>query len=246
MLPKYNLEKIKFATDPGTYQKAVALYEGGKVTNFTEELNGYFSVVLGTKPYKVYVLNRFYDRGGCECYLGQNEILCKHLVATAIYAVMGGKKLSNEDKEIYIGPICSKRIGELSKTDLALIKKTITSALRYLKAYEGPSRIWFAYQGSLREGCARLAKIISDLPVSEQTAGLVVDILLRADNKLTTGGVDDSDGTVGSFITETVEVLKEFVQIDPLCHNAFEILKEKQTCFGWEESLVEKSDYTTK
>jgi hypothetical protein len=240
MLPKYNLEKIKFGTDPGTYQKAVALYESNKVTNFTEELNGYFSIVLGTKPYKVYVLNRYYDRGGCECYLGQNEILCKHLVATAIYAVMGGKKMSNEDKEMYIGPNCSKKIGELSKTDLALIKKTITSALRYIKAYEGPSRIWFAYQGSLREGCARLSKIISDLPVSQQTASIIVDILLRADNKLTTGGVDDSDGIVGSFITETVAVLKEYVQIDPLCQNAFEILKEKETCFGWEESLVEK------
>lgn len=36
MKPKYNLDKIKFATDTTTFEKAVALYEGKKVTRFKD------------------------------------------------------------------------------------------------------------------------------------------------------------------------------------------------------------------
>ena len=58
MPPKYDLDKIKFATDGPTFEKAVGLYESDKVTKFKEELNGYFAVVLGTRPYRVYVDNQ--------------------------------------------------------------------------------------------------------------------------------------------------------------------------------------------
>ena len=112
------------------------------------------------------------------------------MVAVAIYAVMNGKKLSQEDKELVGSPKCSGRLGELNNKELAETKKAITSAMRYIKPYNGPSRIWFAYQNSLDEGCARLSKLISGLPVSEQTAKLLVDMLLRLERKLY--GVDDS------------------------------------------------------
>lgn len=48
MPPKYNFEKIKFATDPGTFEKAVKLYEDGKVVGFKEDFGDYSAVVLGT------------------------------------------------------------------------------------------------------------------------------------------------------------------------------------------------------
>ena len=58
--------------------------------------------------------------------------------------------------------------------------------------------------------------MVSDLPASEQTTQLLVDMLLRLDKKLCQGGVDDSDGTVGGFMYEqTVEVLKEYAKLDP-------------------------------
>ena len=242
MLPAYNLDKIKFATDTPTYERAVGLYESGKVTNFREELNGFFAIVLGTKPYKVYVNKRYYDRGNCECYLGQNDTLCKHMVATAIYAVMNGKKLSPEDKELVGSPVCSNKLGELSKKELVANKRSITSAIRYIKAYNGPSRIWFAYQNSLDEGCARLSKIVSELPISEQTAKLLVDMLLRLDKKLCMGGVDDSNGTVGGFVEETVLVLKEYAELDSMCVKTFKKLCNRETCFNWEEPLVKMFD----
>lgn len=104
MPPQYNFEKIKFATDPGTFEKAVKLYEGKKISDFKEEFGDYSAVVMGSSPYKVFVHGRHYDRGSCECYLGQKDYLCKHMVAVAIYACLNGKKISKEEKELVEGP----------------------------------------------------------------------------------------------------------------------------------------------
>jgi len=237
--PKYNLDKIRFATDQPTFEKAVELYENGKVTQFKEEISSYSAVVVGTKPYRVFVEARQFTLGHCDCYLGQNDRLCKHMVAVAIYAVMGGKPLAPADKQVVSNPTCSGRLGELSKGELAATKKSITSAMRYIKPYNGPSRLWFSYQNSLSEGCHRLSAIVAELPVSEQTAALLVKMLLRLDKKLCTSGVDDSDGTVGGLIEECVRVLKEYEKLDPACAKAFQELKDKETCFGWEEPLVQ-------
>ncbi len=235
---KYNLDKIKYATDPATFERAVGLYEKGKIIRFKKELNGFFATVLGTKSYSVYITKAHYDRGDCSCYLGQREILCKHMVAVAIYACMDGKPLKDEDKKIIDIPMCSDKLGELPKDELLIIKKDITSARKYIKSYTGPSKTWFAYQGSLDEGCARLSKIVSDLPVSLQTTKLLVDMLLRLDKKLSTGGVDDSNGTVGGFMQDTVSMLEEYFKLDPNCIKAFEKLCEQSTCFEWEEPLI--------
>lgn len=238
----YSLDKIKFATDGPTFDRAVGLYENKKVTQFKEDFGGYSAVVLGTHPYQVNISARHYDQGDCECYLGQRDTLCKHMVAVAIYAVTDGKPLKDEDKELIGSPKCSGKPGELSKEELAETKKSITSAIRYIKAYTGPSRIWFAYQNSLDEGCARLSKLVSELPVSEQTAKLLVDMLLRLDKKLCQGGVDDSNGTVGGFIEEVVIMLQEYAKLDPMCVKTFKKLCGQSTCFGWEDPLVKIFD----
>lgn len=239
MLPAYALDKIRFATDGPTFEKAVALHEDGKVTQFKEGIRSYSAVVLGTKPYKVFIEARQFGLGGCNCYLGQREILCKHMVAVAIRAVTGGKPLSEIEKRPVGQPTCSGWLGELTEEQLAATKKAITSAMNYIKSYRGPSRLWFSYQSSLAEGCSRLAAIVSELPASLQTATLLVKLLLRLDKKLLTGGVDDSDGTVGQFIREVVVVLKEYARLDPSCRKGFQLLKSVESDFGWEEPLLE-------
>ncbi|MBI2551170.1 hypothetical protein HYV73_02380 [Candidatus Uhrbacteria bacterium] len=238
MKPSFDLDKIKFATDQPTYEKAVDLYESGKVTRFDEGIGAYSAVVLGSRPYRVSIEARRFGLGNCECYLGQQDTLCKHMVALSICAVMDGKKLTKEDKDRASGPVCSGKLGELSKEDLTQTKTAITSAVKYIKPYNGPSRLWFSYQNSLDEGCARLGKIVSDLPVSEQTSALLVDLLLRLDKKLCTGGVDDSNGTVSGFMQDVVLMLQEYAKIDQKSINTFEKLCGKETCFGWEEPLV--------
>ncbi len=51
MQPKYDLGKIKIATDGPTFEKAVDLYESGKVTQFEEGVGAYSAVVQGSQRY---------------------------------------------------------------------------------------------------------------------------------------------------------------------------------------------------
>ena len=237
MKPKYDFNKIRFATDAPTFEKAVGLYESRKVTQFKEDLGSFSATVIGTQPYQVSVSSGRYDEGGCNCYLGRNDILCKHMVAVAIYAVKGGGTLADDEKAVIAGPRCSGRIGVSSDKEMADRKKEITEALKFIKPYYGPSRIWFRYQASLQEGSNRLAKIVSVFPVSPQTAGLLVDLLLRLERKLM-GGVDDSDGTVGGCMTDIVEVLEQFTKLVPACALKFKKLQNLRTSFDWEEPLL--------
>lgn len=240
MKPVYDLDKIKFATDGPTFAKAVAIYESGGVKDFADDGFGFSAKVRGSAGnfYAVYVSAEKYDAGNCDCYLGQNDTLCKHMVAAAIFSLKRGGELSGEEKERVSDPTSSGRRGDLSTAELKEVKADITASTRLIKPYNGPSRIWFAYQDSLSEGCNRLSNIVSGLPVSGQTAKLLVGLLLRLDRKLSVGGVDDSDGTVGGFIEESVHVLEDFARLDPSSVKAFETLEGRQTCFDWEEPLV--------
>jgi len=237
MPPSYDLNKIKFATDKATYQRAVDLYERGKVTDVEEALGDFTAIVQGTQPYRVSISGRRYKDAHCTCYLGQKGTLCKHAVALALHAVMNGQPLSSDNKRQRNEIKRGDRREELNAEELAIVKQSITEAMRYIKAYSGPSRTWFANQDSLQEGCARLSAIVSNLPVNKQAADILVKLLLRLDRKLM-GGVDDSNGIVGGFILEVVEMLKELVQADPASIDAFKPLVGKQTCFEWEMPLV--------
>lgn len=242
MKSTYDLGKIKFGTDPALFERAVKLYESGKVTKFSQDIGEYSATVIGGNAYRVFVSARGFDRGDCECYMGQNGELCKHMVAVAIQAVKKGEKLTEKDKKLTASPVCSEKKGALSDMELKEAKHEITAALRHIKSYDGPSRTWFTYQNSLREGCARLSAIVSEFPVCTETARLLVDLLLRLEKKVLNGGVDDSDGTVGGFMTETVEVLRRFSDIDPITKEAFGALRGLETSFGWEEPLVKLLD----
>lgn len=236
----YDLNKIKFATDPATFGRAVGLYESGKVTEVETLGRDYSAIVLGTKPYRVSVSARNYKHGDCTCYLGERGTLCKHMVAVALYAVMDGRPLSDGDKCLCLKVECSRRREVLNKEGLAAVKKAISAAMRHIKAYHGPSRTWFANQDSLSEGCNRLSAIVSGLPVNMQTAEILVKLLLRLDKKLCSGGVDDSNGIVGGFMSEVVGMLIEFARIDSDCIGAFKSLVGiGTTCFGWEELLIQ-------
>jgi len=238
MLPSFDLNKIKFSTDKATFEKAVDLYEKGKVKEFKGEFGGFSAQVEGGNLYHVAIEAKRFGYGSCDCYMGQNDYLCKHMIAVALYAVFKGKPLSEEDKKANFSPKCSGRSGELSEEELKVVRNSINEANRYIKAYTGPSRIWFDYQNSLSEGCNRLSTIVSELPVSLQAADLIVKLLLRLGRKLQTGGVDDSDGTVGGFIEEAVLVLQEFAKLDKTCIKSFKELAGVETCFGWEEPLL--------
>ncbi|MDD4122815.1 MAG: hypothetical protein PHO23_00885 [Candidatus Pacebacteria bacterium] len=140
MKPSFNLEDIKATTDPPTYQKAVDLYNKKKIIQFKEELNGYSAVVKGSELYDVYVDMCQCNKGGCNCYLGQHDIFCKHMVAVAIYAVMNGQKLTTQDENITQGPVCGELTKDLTKEEVGAFKKEISCAMKFIKPYTGGSR----------------------------------------------------------------------------------------------------------
>lgn len=109
MKPSFDLDKIKFATDQQTFDKAVDLYERGKVTKLEEGIGAYSAIVLGTRPYSVSIEARRFGFGNCKCYLGQQDTLCKHMVALSICVVMDGQKLTNEEKNRVGSPVCTVR-----------------------------------------------------------------------------------------------------------------------------------------
>ena len=116
MPPTYDINKIKFATDEATYQRAVGLYESGKVTEVEEAFGDFTAVVLGTKPYRVSVSGRRYQDADCTCYLGKKGTLCKHAVALALHAVMDGQPLSKEEK-LQTSEVKCSDIRELLKSE---------------------------------------------------------------------------------------------------------------------------------
>ncbi|MDD2935491.1 MAG: hypothetical protein PHX25_03405 [Candidatus Pacebacteria bacterium] len=239
MQPKYDLKKIKVSVDEKTFERAVGLHKSGKIKNFKFSPRGCSAIVEGKNTYSVFVSNTDIYRGACDCYVAQNKNeLCKHMVATAIYAILGGEEIKEEDVRP-VEFVCSGKLGKLNTEELSEVKKEISSAMKFIKCYTGNSKKWFEYTYSLLEGSRMLESTISNLPVSKQTSDLVTKLLLRLDNKLCRGGVDDSDGAVGDFIYGTVEILKEFVKLDKNCLESFKIFKKQKTCFGWEKDLVE-------
>ncbi len=234
----FDIDRIKYGTDEGTFTRAVALYEKGKVTQIECAAWCFSAVVLGTEPYRVTISARSFTKGHCTCYVGQKGIVCKHMVALAIHAVLTGKPVDEKTKRPGRRAQYEGRKEPLSADELAVVKAEISNAMKYIKAYRGPSRIWFAYQGSLSGGCAKLSEIVSGFPVNKNSADLLVRLLLRLDKKLCTGGVDDSDGTVGGFMTSVVEMLERFAEIDSTCIESFTPLVGIESCFGWEAPLV--------
>ena len=240
--PKFDLKKIKYATGNPLWDRAVDLYESGKVIRFKDNGESFSGMVLGGNPYEAWVSRDKFDVGDCTCYLGKKDELCKHLVALAIRAVTRGKPLKVEERVAHNAPECSGRTGALREDETEVLQEEISAGMKCIKAYRGPSRTWFAYQASLSEGCNRLSAVFSELPVSEQTARMVVKVLLRLDQKLSQGGVDDSDGTGGGFIEECVLMLEKYAEIDPACMKAFGVLREQETCFDWQGPLVKYAD----
>ncbi|MBU0976686.1 MAG: SWIM zinc finger family protein [Patescibacteria group bacterium] len=240
MKSEYSLDKIKFSVDRGTFQRAVKIFEDKKITKFKELAGAYSANVIGTSPYEVVVSKQGFDMGSCNCYLGQNDTLCKHMIALAIYSLFRGKPLTEAEKEQITESKSSGKVGSLLTHKASAVKQEITKLLKYIKPYNGPSRIWFQYQDSLSEGCNRLSALVSKLPICMQSADILVNLLLRLDRKLSTGGVDDSDGTVGDFIVGVVGVLQQYAKNVPECKESFKKLRNRETCFGWEESLIKQ------
>ena len=217
--PEYTIKDLQLSLDDNEFAKGLALYNKKAVKNVKADGIGFSAVVQGTNPYRVYVHATDYERGSCNCYLGEKDILCKHMIAVAITAVYTYRP---EDTELINHPldhaVCSSEVRELSKDELKRVKSDITKALRYIKGYDGPSSIWFRYQRSLEKGSRMILMILAALPISTKTVDIVVDCMKRLDKKLLNDGVDDSDGIVGGLCYKLMDYLHLVENIDRSLH----------------------------
>jgi uncharacterized Zn finger protein len=96
MIPGYDLEKIKSGVEEKKWERAVELYESGKVSDFEESYLGFTASVLGAKPYDVAISEIDWNQGDCSCFMGSNGSVCKHMVALAIHAVLRGAPIAKD------------------------------------------------------------------------------------------------------------------------------------------------------
>ena len=234
-LPQFTISDIQIGVGDNEFKKAFDLYKKGAVNYLKKDFSGYCAIVSGTHDYVVRVSLASYDMGDCNCYLGQRDELCKHMLALAIVLVY---KHRPDDTEMIKQPldqaVCSGEIREITKDEILNIKIEISKGVGLLKSYNGSSSKWLQYQDCLIKGSRLVLLALSKLPVCEKSALICMDLLKRLDKKLLNSGIDDSDGTVGDLMYKIVEILNIFADSDKKLREYIKKRLPKGEVFAWE------------
>lgn len=116
-------------------------------------------------------------------------------------------------------------------------KLHISAAIKKIRSYDGPSRIWFEYQRKLDIAAGMISEALPLLDTSMANAKYLWKIVLRLSDKLARGGVDDSNGTIGGAIYATLERLAQMSKNDQAI-KAWAVKNcTTDTGFGFEEEL---------
>jgi hypothetical protein len=222
--PKFTLFDVRYATDDSIIARGEALYKKGKVRLGVCDEKGYSAIVEGTQPYTVWLSARALDHGDCDCYMGQQAQYCKHLLALA-FLVLHETGTTNQQNQ------------PLTETEAKL---QIATGAKKFTAYTGPSRVWFAYQQRLAVGAGMIHGALPFLPNDQKTIGYLWKLILRVSRKLSHGGVDDSDGTVGSCIDAIIERVVDITKTDKKFLRYAREHCVEDTGFGFEEELQKR------
>ncbi len=222
--PGFTHTDVRYAADPAIIQRAEQLWRSGKVRDVQFDGRYYQATVQGSRPYRVSVGEKRLDEGMCECYMGQRGEFCKHALAVALAAL----------EKAGVDPADSLPQSETEA------KQHISAGVRKITAYTGNSYRWFAYQGKLDLGCGMIQESLSMLPANKTNAAYLWRLVLRLSKKLSHGGVDDSDGTVGACIDAIVEQLVRWAETDAKLHAHIQKICVEETGFGFEETLQQQ------
>src|SRR3989344_2959259 len=235
--PKFTLFDIQMGVDDEEFKKSKELFDSGKIKYIKSDTRGFSAIVSGTQDYIVSISANDFDRGYCDCYLGQKNILCKHMIGLAIASVF--KYRSEDVTEVITNPleqaVCSGEVRDITKEETSIIKKEIRSALMHIKSYDGPSKTWFAYQDSLLKGKRLMLYSLSNLPICKTSADMCIDVIKKLDDRLATSGIDDSDGTIGDLVGQIMELLSMSKDEDPNLKTYIINKFPKKTNFEWEK-----------
>lgn len=238
----YTIPDIQLGVGDSEFDKGLKLYEKGAVKKISDSFSGFRAIVSGTHEYHVGVSTEAYDRGICDCYVGQKNELCKHMIALAIAVVY---KYRPKDTESIKHPVdqavCSGIVRDATENELNKAKSEINKGMFFLKRFSGPSSKWFQYQSSLVKGSRIILLALSNLPVCEKSVMICTNTLKRLDKKAC-GGVDDSDGTVGDLLFKIILVLNMFVDFNPNIKTFIKKKLPKGEIFDWESGFYFKDE----
>lgn len=223
--PTFTLRDIKYSVDPSMFERAKKLFESGNVGKITEDNGGYSAKIQGTSPYFVSISRKNIDYGHCDCYMGQNDQLCKHMLALGLAVLHFSGKADEPPEE--------------SPESLDAVRRLVAAGMRKIGAYTGPSKIWFNYQRKLDIGSGMIEAAVKNLSASEENATYLWSLVLKLSVKLATGGVDDSNGTVGGCITALVHQCGRYAGKKPELKTMLLKFSEDDTGFGFEDELRE-------
>ncbi len=226
--PKFSYSDVKFAEDEGIFTRAKKLFSSGRVRDLAATHDGYQAVVMGTSPYKVRLSSKRIDYADCDCYMGQNDQLCKHVLALslAVLAECGGVTSDGE-------PTAQFAVHSADARD------HIAAGLRYIRSYDGPSRIWFEHQRKLDIAAGMITEGVQALETNKDNAKYLWRLVLRLSKKLSDGGVDDSNGTIGNAIYAVMQHLAVMAAADPAIYKWAIANCHEDTGFGFERELQE-------
>lgn len=222
--PTFTLFDVRYATDATIVARAETLYRQGNVRLEPYRGNGYSAIVQGSQPYQVLLSERAVDIGSCTCYMGQQDQFCKHLLALAFLVLHETGALQQVDKPL---------------TEMGA-KAQIAAGARKFTAYNGPSRVWFAYQQRLAVGAGMIQEALPFLPRNKSTISYLWKLVVRFSRKLSHGGIDDSDGTVGDCIGEIITRIASIAKEDTTFLEYAKTYCVTDTGFGFAEDLQAK------
>jgi len=223
--PNFSYQDIKYSIDQSTISRAENLFKSNKVQNISEYSRGYNAVVQGTSPYHVNLSYRSIEESSCDCYMGQNDYLCKHILALA-FAIL---KLSGK----------KENVENISPNNIEDAKLLVSKGLKFIKSYNGSSRSWFSYQHDLYTGSVIIEDAIKNLQPNKENSKYIWSIALKLSKKLSNGGVDDSDGTVGGLIISIVNQCAKYANKNPQLKILIKDFTKDYTGFGFEEILMD-------
>ncbi len=219
---KFTYIDLETAVSAQTYKKAQNIFNGGDIKDLEYLPSMAVAYVKGSSNYyEVAVSYKDIYKSDCNCYAGERGNICKHVIALALQIL----KDAGVEKE------------NITATTLAEAKKIISSAIKKIKPYNGPSKIWFSYQHNLEVAALIIKQVIKELPADKEVAKYLWSLVLKLSKKLSHGGVDDSDGFVGGAIDGIVEKIANIAQKNKEILPLAQKFTKDYTGFGFEGYL---------